>query len=194
MNRAQRQPDFQNIAQEKMRKAVQGAVSVRKSTKNLSTSLAEKQRGTENFLPRFDQYQNIVSPNFSLDSEKAAVRHERISGFSNFGTGLAFGFAMMLLLVLVFQLGWLFSDDIREMAGLHRGIVAGASDERIKNASFSETSASGYIATQTAEAKEIISLSRVLLKAAMERDSEQGSTSSEAPRSDIGGHGADNDQ
>jgi hypothetical protein len=101
------------------------------------------------------------SPNFASDSQ-------RMSLFDKF----AFSAAAVLLLVLIFQFGLVFKNDIKKFAGIDSGSVAGAEDSKVGLSSIKDSSL-GYLANQEGRVRENISFSRVLIKAAIERESEE---------------------
>jgi len=76
------------------------------------------------------------------------------------------------LLVLVFQFGFLYKNELKKTAGFSSGIVAGAVDE-ISNLDEAKNFSLKYIEGEKNKIKENISLSRVFVKAAMEREKEE---------------------
>jgi hypothetical protein len=99
-----------------------------------------------------------ASPNFASGTSQ-------ISLFQKF----AFSVAVVLLLVLIFQFGLVFKDDIKKIAGLDSGVVAGAEDSQVGLSDVKDSSLE-YLANQKGKVRESISLSRVLIRAALERE------------------------
>ena len=82
---------------------------------------------------------------------------------------LAFGASFALLLLLLLQVGFVFKNDIAGMVGFRVGSVAGASDSRLGLLVLKDSSLA-YLEGQEGATKENISLSRVLVKAAIEKE------------------------
>lgn len=85
-----------------------------------------------------------------------------------------FSAVMVLTLVLLFQFGWVYKDELGRMVGFEPGTVAGEEDTNFSLAAV-KSSSLGYLGRQVDKVKENISLSRVLIKAVMERNSGQQS-------------------
>ncbi|OGI25027.1 MAG: hypothetical protein A3J76_02215 [Candidatus Moranbacteria bacterium RBG_13_45_13] len=103
------------------------------------------------------------SPNFAaFDGE--------ISFFPKF----AFSASAVLILVLLFQIGWVFQDKVKNLSDSKSGIVAGAEDSKISLRTVKNLS-SECMENERDSFKENISSSRVLLGAAVERNNKQGS-------------------
>ena len=84
----------------------------------------------------------------------------------------AFSMSAVLLLVLLVQIGWVYKNELKNMIGFGSGIVAGAEDSKM-GLDVVRNSSIGYLGNQGDEVKENISLSRVLIKAAMEKENSQ---------------------
>jgi hypothetical protein len=119
----------------------------------------------------------------------------------------AFAVSLVLLFFLLFQVGFFYREEIMEiarldslasiwrsglarLAGAESGKVAGAYDTKVDLSSVKNLSA-GYLENKGDKVKENVSLARVMLRAAMERNNEQRSTSPEAEQAR---YGAGNDQ
>lgn len=98
-----------------------------------------------------------TSPNFAGEIPKIPL-------FQKF----AFSAAAVLLLGLVFQAGLVFKDDLKRIARFESGIVAGASDSKAGLSSVKNSSL-GYLSDQKDRIRENISLSRVLVRTAVEK-------------------------
>jgi hypothetical protein len=83
---------------------------------------------------------------------------------------LAFGFSFVLLFFLLFQGTVTYRKDIMKFAGLGGGTVAGISDERKSNLSEIRLAADYFISNQDNQMKESVSLSQLMLKAALEKE------------------------
>ena len=81
--------------------------------------------------------------------------------------------SVVLLLVLIIQVGWVYKNELKGIIGIGSGIVAGAQDSKI-NLSVIKNSSAGYLENQGDKVKENISLSRVLIRAVMEKEGNQG--------------------
>lgn len=90
----------------------------------------------------------------------------------------AFGASLMLLLALLFQAGWIYKDDLKRLAHFESGVVAGAYDIKADFSSVKNFSAD-YLGNKGDRVKENVSFARVVLRAAMERDKEQGPMTSD---------------
>lgn len=101
-----------------------------------------------------------LSPNFSP-----------ISYETGFFPKFAFAISGVLLLVLLIQFGWAYKDELKRIAGINSGFVAGAESTKI-NLTTLKNYPFVYFESQGEKAKENISLSRVLLKAAIERSAD----------------------
>jgi hypothetical protein len=121
-------------------------------------SETQKSVRKENPLREWKFLSKGSSPNFASDAPRFPL-------FQKF----AFSMAVVLLLVLIFQFGLVFKDDIKKMAGLDSGVVAGAEDNQVGLSAVKDSSL-GYLANQKGKVRENISLSRVLIRAAMERE------------------------
>lgn len=83
---------------------------------------------------------------------------------------LAFGFSFVLLFFLLFQGAFIYRKDIMKLAGLEKGIVAGVSDERKNSLADVRLAADYYIKNQENQMKESVSLSQLMLRAALEKE------------------------
>ncbi|MDI6777646.1 MAG: hypothetical protein QMD77_00480 [Patescibacteria group bacterium] len=109
-----------------------------------------------------------ISPSFLPE------RKEQFPLFPKF----AFAMSVVLLLVLLFQFGIIYKKEIARLAGFESGVVAGVEKSKL-NLSVVKDSSLDYLGSQSDKTKESISLSRVLVRAAMERNSEQGPTNND---------------
>lgn len=139
---------LQDIARKKFNAAMNGP------RKNDAGKLAQKEKTfqAQRFQPRG------MSPNFAGEAP-------RFSFFSK----LAFSTAAVLLMVLFFQFGFVYKKEIAGLAGFRQGVVAGVSDEKTNFSGVKKNSAE-YLDGKAEKMKEKISLSRVLIRAAMERE------------------------
>ncbi|KKT71933.1 MAG: hypothetical protein UW66_C0018G0016 [Candidatus Moranbacteria bacterium GW2011_GWF1_44_4] len=80
--------------------------------------------------------------------------------------------SVVLILVLLVQFGWIFKNELKGMIGIESGIVAGAQDSKA-NLDVVRNSSASYLGNQGDRVRENISISRVLIRAAIERSSEQ---------------------
>lgn len=99
-----------------------------------------------------------ASPNFTSDNLRASMLQK-----------FAYSAAAVLLLVLIFQFGLVFKNDIKRIAGIETGVVAGDEDSKVGLSAVKDSSL-GYLANQEGKVRENISLSRVLVRAAVERE------------------------
>jgi hypothetical protein len=83
---------------------------------------------------------------------------------------LAFGFSFVLLFFLLFQGAFSYRKDIMDWAGLEKGTVAGISDERRSNPASLGSAAGYFINDQDSQMKESVSLSQLMLRAALEKE------------------------
>jgi hypothetical protein len=128
----------------------------------------------------------LQTPGNSENIQKWKTKPEELSPnfaptFSRTGFFPKFAFATsgVLLLVMLVGIGWVYRNEIKNMAGgIESGIVAGAQDSRINIDAVRNSSAS-YLGSQEEKIRENLSFSRVLIKAALERDNEQGSVSND---------------
>ena len=97
-------------------------------------------------------------------------RSRQFSFFPKF----AFSMSVVLLLILLIQVGWVYKNELKRLAGLGSGIVAGAQESKI-GLDVVRNSSVDYLGNQGDKLRENISLSRVFIRAAMERNNEQGS-------------------
>lgn len=121
---------------------------------------------------RMQQWETISgesSPNF-------AAFGEEISFFPKF----AFSASAVLVLVLLFQIRWVYQDKAKNLSGSESGIVAGAEDSKINLGTVKNLS-SECLESERDSVKENISLSRVLLSAAVERNNKQESSPEMSP-------------
>ena len=90
-----------------------------------------------------------------------------------------FAFAMsgVLLLFLLIEIGWAYRNELKNIAGIGSGIVAGTEDSKMSLDIIRKDSVD-YFENQEGKLKENISLSRALIRAAVERNNEQGSATS----------------
>lgn len=93
-----------------------------------------------------------------------------VPAFSGGGFFPKFAFAMsgVLLLFLLIEIGWAYRNDFKNMLGAGSGIVAGAEDSKM-SLDVVRKSSVDYFENQEGKLKENISLSRVLIRAAMEK-------------------------
>jgi len=91
----------------------------------------------------------------------------------------AFSLSMLLLLILLAQLGWVYKNEIREIFGGRVGTVAGVQDKRVNNLDTIKNSSADYLEEQSGKIKENISLSGVLIRAAIEKGSSEDNESRE---------------
>lgn len=122
----------------------------------------------------------LVQVKRNVKSEETAIRR----GFSNsspnflpepggrspFLPKLAFGFSVVLVLILLFQAGIVYKEDWRKYLGFEMGTVAGVSNEKNTKVAVVTSSAIEYFGEQLEKIRENFSISRVLVRAAMERD------------------------
>jgi len=138
-----------------------------------------------------------LPPGNFLDTRSWKIRSENLS--PNFvpvvsGTGFfpkfAFAMSVVLSLFLLIQAGWVYRDELKGIIGIKSGIVAGSEDSRADLDTVRNSSA-GFLENQGEKVRENISLSRVLIRAAMEKSNEPGKADLEA---NSAGNGADNQQ
>lgn len=111
--------------------------------------------------PIIDNWLNIAgdpSPNF-------VPVGSRMGFFPKF----AFSMSVVLLLVLLIQFGWVYKNELKGIIGIGSGIVAGAQDRK-DNLDVVRNSSASYLGNQGEKVRENISLSRVLIRAVMERE------------------------
>ncbi len=152
-----------------LRKKIENKAASSKRYSNISTS--EKNVSKKNTQPVPSERSRIIenwisqakdaSPNFA-----PILSTERKSFFGKF----AFSMSIVLLLVLVIQVGWVFRDELKSAVGMKSGIVAGAEDTNL-NLTAIKSFFLGYLGNQEDKVRENISLSRVLVRAAIERES-----------------------
>jgi len=82
----------------------------------------------------------------------------------------AFGFAFVLLFFLLFQGTVAYKKDVMKLVGLEKGVVAGASDEKKNDLNAIRLVADYYVSDQGNQIKESISLSQLMLRAAIEKE------------------------
>ncbi|OGI26674.1 MAG: hypothetical protein A2359_03280 [Candidatus Moranbacteria bacterium RIFOXYB1_FULL_43_19] len=118
-----------------------------------------------------------VPRNFS-NIENRKTRPEDLSPnfvpvFSKGGFFPKFAFAMsgVLLLFLLIEIGWVYRNELKNMVSAGSGIVAGAEDNKT-GLDIVRKSSADYFDSREGKLKENISLSRVLIRAAMEKNSE----------------------
>jgi hypothetical protein len=80
----------------------------------------------------------------------------------------------VLLFFLLIQAGYAHKKEILSFAGFDSGAVAGAEDSRVDLASL-KNQAVDNLENQGGGVKENISLARVLVRAALEKNNDQGS-------------------
>ena len=80
--------------------------------------------------------------------------------------------SVVLLLVLLLEVGLAYKDEVKKLAGFESGVVAGAESTKL-NLAVVKNSSLGYLGNQEDKVKENISFSRVLIRAAMEREGNQ---------------------
>jgi len=85
---------------------------------------------------------------------------------------LAFSAAVMLLLILLFQISWVYKDELKRMAGVEAGVVAGAENNKVGLEAVRNSSID-YLGSRGDRVRENISISRVAVRAAMERNGNQ---------------------
>ncbi|MDP1845700.1 MAG: hypothetical protein Q8L09_03020 [Candidatus Moranbacteria bacterium] len=108
---------------------------------------------------------NLFSPSFAEERERPGIFLPR----------LAFGMVTVLLFLLLFQAAAFFKEDLMKIAGFSRnqGIVAGASDEKINSIADVRSEADYYLSNSADAMKESVSFSRLMVKTALERNSDQ---------------------
>lgn len=143
---------------------------IRREFRNSSPNFLPEPAGRVPFFPKLAQYQNIMSPNFSKEGKDKANANPQKFEFSIFGARLAFGFSGVLVFILLFQAGTVYKEDWQKYFGFQAGTVAGVSDEKIPKVSIVSSSAVEYFEGRLEKIRENFSLSRVLVRAAMERD------------------------
>lgn len=99
------------------------------------------------------------SPSFLPESS------ERFSFFSKF----AFGASLVLLFFLLFGFGFSHKKEILKLAGFESGMVAGAYNSKV-SLSAVRNSSMGYLGDKEDKVRENISLSRAVLRAAVEKE------------------------
>ena len=77
----------------------------------------------------------------------------------------------VLLLFLLIEIGWVYRNELKNMVSAGSGIVAGAEDNKT-GLDIVRKSSADYFDSREGKLKENISLSRVLIRAAMEKNSE----------------------
>lgn len=90
---------------------------------------------------------------------------ERFSFFPKF----AFGASLVLLFFLLFGFGFFYKKEILKLAGFESGTVAGAYDSKM-SLSAVRSSSMGYLEDKEDKVRENISLSRAVLRAAVEKE------------------------
>jgi len=101
---------------------------------------------------------------------------------------LAFSAAVMLLLILLFQISWVYKDELKRiarldsrldsakraarLAGIEAGVVAGAENNKVGLEAIRNSSID-YLGSRGDRVRENISISRVAVRAAMERNGNQ---------------------
>lgn len=141
--------------------------------KNFSrgTELTERREENKNEMPtpRIDWEAKIsnslFSPSFAEERERPGLFLPR----------LAFGMVTVLLFLLLFQAAAFYKEDLMKIAGFSRnqGIVAGASDEKINGITDVRSEADYYLSNSADAMKESVSFSRLMVKTALERNSNQ---------------------
>jgi hypothetical protein len=106
----------------------------------------------------------ILSPTFSVQERMGMPWFPR----------LAFGFSFVLLFFLLFQGAVTYRKDLMKFAGLGEGTVAGISDEKKNNLTAIRLAADYFISNQDSQMKESISLSQLILRAALEKEKGSG--------------------
>jgi hypothetical protein len=140
------------------------AVSSRKQIKG-------RQEGNKRVMPIFHRVlevkksDNMFSPSFA----------EKESLSSLFFPKLAFGMAAVVLCLVLFQVAAFHKDDLMKKAGFkqNQGIVAGASDEKINSIKNVKSEADYYLSSSTDAMKESVSISKLMMRTALERNNNQ---------------------
>lgn len=125
----------------------------REAEKSARQNAAEQER----IIREWKIYSGNVSPDF-------ADSIPRVPLFQKF----AFSVVAVLLLALLFQAGFIYRDELKKLAGFESGVVAGAENKKL-NLAVIKNSSIDYLGNQGDEVRENISLSRVLIRAAMEK-------------------------
>ncbi|MFA5926154.1 MAG: hypothetical protein WC831_04420 [Parcubacteria group bacterium] len=160
--------DLRNIAKERITRSESIPTKKNKIEKNIYREYEPESAALKEDAFREWKFRSKnVSPNFS-DAIPA------VSFFRKF----AFSTAAVLSLVLIFQLGLIFRNDLRKKANLGSGIVAGAEDDKAGIGAAKSYSAQN-LENQGDKVKENFSFSRVMIKAAMEKDVAQKPVSSD---------------
>jgi hypothetical protein len=136
---------------------------------------AEKVNGVDKRIEKY-AWQNV--PKRKKEAQDSKIISQNISpNFAYPESGIpllqkfAFSLAVVLVLVLLAQISFFFKDEIRKLAKLDSGMVAGARDSEVDLSAVKNFSL-GYLENHEDKIKEDVSLSRVLIKAAMEKNSE----------------------
>jgi hypothetical protein len=142
-----------------MQKAIPHAYFTKKDSgvKNISKE-EQSQASEDKAFQKWTFHPEEASPNFAGSAP-------RISLFPKF----AFSMVAVLVLVLIFQFGLIFKNDLKKMVGFESGTVAGATDSKLDLSSVKNQSVN-YLGNQGDKVKENISFSRVLIRVALERE------------------------
>jgi hypothetical protein len=106
--------------------------------------------------------------NWALKKEDPSPNFIPVASQVGFFPKFAFSMSVVLLLVLLIQFGWVYKKELKGAIGIGSGTVAGAQDSKV-NLGVVKNSSAGYLGNQEDKVKENISLSRVLIRAAVER-------------------------
>ncbi|HBB37393.1 MAG: hypothetical protein UX02_C0001G0293 [Candidatus Moranbacteria bacterium GW2011_GWC1_45_18] len=115
---------------------------------------------------------SVNNPNWAIRTEDPSPNFVPVESRMGFFPKFAFSMSVVLILVLLVQFGWIFKNELKGMIGIESGIVAGAQDSKA-NLDVVRNSSASYLGNQGDRVRENISISRVLIRAAIERSSEQ---------------------
>ncbi|MDD5489156.1 MAG: hypothetical protein PHP25_00540 [Candidatus Moranbacteria bacterium] len=110
-----------------------------------------------------------VIDNWLKRSEYSSPNFVSTGSRTGFFPKFAFSMSAVLLLVLLIQFGWVYRNELKGMIGVRSGTVAGAENSKVSLSVFKNSSV-GYLGDQEDKIKENVSLSRVLIRAAMEKN------------------------
>jgi hypothetical protein len=136
-------------------------IAIARKNNDHSTGMAQAPKDTDACSDyEVRRKSNILSPIF-LRQEKPAIP---------WFPKLAIGFSFVLLFFLLFQGTFTYRKDIMKWAGLEKGTVAGTSDKRKSNLATLRSAADYFISNQDNQMKESVSLSQLMLRAALEKE------------------------